>query len=103
MVTSSRDGWFTRKSMTDEVVLTCPRCGHGFPFGPSFDHHPRPCPFCKTKLIELATLTVVYLVDPDTAPRIVNELIKHLHTMTEPDAERELMILMRFLGVDPVI
>ncbi len=102
MVTSTREGWFTRKAVGDSTTLTCPRCKCDFPFGPMFDHHPRQCPSCRAKLIELATISVVYLVDPDSAPPIVQELIAYLNQLTEPEAERDFSILLNFLGVEPV-
>lgn len=67
-----------------------------------FDHHPRQCPSCCAKLIELATITVVYLVDPESAPPIVSDLLAYLNQLPEHEAERELSILMSFLGVEPV-
>lgn len=103
MVTSARETWFTRKGLGDSSRLNCPRCDHGFPFGPIFDHHPRQCASCKATLVELATVTVIYLVDPSAAPAIVKSLLKYLEPMTEPDAENELEVLMKFLGIEPAI
>jgi hypothetical protein len=53
--------------------------------------------------VEWATLTVVYLIDPELAPSLVKAVIDHLNDLNEPEAEKELMTLMRYLGVEPVI
>lgn len=103
MVQSTREAWFTRTTIDGPAKVVCPRCQADFPFGPLFDHHPRQCPSCRTELIELATITVVYLIDPEAAPPIILELLEYLDRFTEPEAERELTVLMDFLGVEPVV
>lgn len=87
----------------EPALPDCPRCQADYPFAPLFDHHPRRCPSCRTEVIELATITVVYLIDPEAAPPIIRELLGYLDRFTEPEAERELTVLMNFLGVEPVV
>lgn len=99
MAVKSDSVWYSRcVVLKDGLSLKCPRCGADFHVGPMFDHDKRPCLNCGVPLVEWNLMSVVIVVDVDSAPRLVQEMIAYMGDLTEPDAQDQLEGLLRAVG-----
>ena len=99
--------WFNRISVMDAdddafSKFSCPRCGAPYPVSSMFDHDPRFCSKCESKLIEWNLIEFIYLIDYESAPGIVKNMIDYLEDKNEHDANKEVKSILNLLclGID---
>jgi hypothetical protein len=85
--------WYSKVKGIDQDKLTCPGCSAKFISGPLFDHDPRNCLRCGTKLIEWNLVSDIILIDVEQAPPVIRSIIHALAPLTEPDAEVQVKAL----------
>ena len=94
-----RADWFTRVLPGEPGPAVCPQCRRAIPIDPLPDHHPRLCPGCQTRLVQLNSLSAVVTVALDAAPDPIRLTLEYWITaLDEMEAAQAVEWLGRTLG-----